>query len=111
MYKLQQLFISSKDCVNVAHFVIDVSGCRLIKPNKVLNSIEVNGVKATLVEWLLPRGIYYLVTYIRQCGKPTTVIAYSVNVNDVIAEYKPFITYTLNGNVADIINAWLPSCN
>jgi hypothetical protein len=111
MYKLQQLFVSSKDCVYVAHFVIDVSGCRLIKPNKALNSIEANGIKATLVEWLLPRGVYWLVTYIRQCGKPATVIAYSVNVDDVTAKYKHFITYTLNGNIADIINAWFPACD
>jgi len=111
MYKLQQLFISSKGCVNVAHFIIDLLGCRLIKPNKALNSIEVNGVKATLVEWLLPRGVYYLLTYIRQCGKPTTVIVYSVNVHDVIAEYKHFITYTHYGDVASIINAWFPTCD
>ena len=111
MYKLQQLFISSKGCVNVAHFVIDLPGCRLIKPNKALNSIEVNSVKATLVEWLLPRGIYYLVTYIRQCGNPTTVIVYSVNVDDVTAKYKHLITYTHHGDVADIINAWTPACD
>jgi len=111
MYKLQQLFISSRDCVNVAHFVIDVSGCRLIKPNKALSLIEVNGVRATLVEWLLPRGIYYLVTYIRQRSKPITVIAYSVNVDDVTAKYRHFITYTHHGNVTDIINAWLPACD
>jgi len=111
MYRLQQLFISSKDCVNVAHFVIDVSGCRLIKPNKALNSIEVNGVRATLVEWLLPRGIYWLVTYIRQSGKPMTIIVYSVDVHDVNARYRHFITYTHYGNVAGIINAWLPACD
>ena len=111
MYRLQQLFISSKDCVNVAHFVIDVSGCRLIKPNKALNSIEANGVKATLVEWFLPRGVYYLVTYIRQRSKPMTVIVYSVNVHDVIAEYKYFITYTHHGDVTDVINAWFPACD
>ncbi len=98
MYRLQQLFISSRDCVNVAHFVIDVSGCRVIKPNRALNSVETNGVRATLIEWLLPRGIYYLVTYIRQCGKPTTVIAYSVNVDDVTAKYRHFITYTHHGD-------------
>ena len=111
MYKVQQLFISSRDCVHVAHLVIDVSGCRLIKPNKALNSIEANGIRATLIEWLLPRGIYWLVTYIRQCSKPTTVIAYSINVDDVTAKYKHFITYTHHGNVAGIINAWLPACD
>jgi hypothetical protein len=111
MYKLQQLFISSKDCVNVAHFVIDVSGCRLIKPNKALNSIEVNGIRVTLIEWLLPRGIYYLVTYIRQRSKPMTVIVYSVDVHDVTAKYRHFITYTHHGDVTDIINAWLPACD
>jgi hypothetical protein len=111
MYNLRQLFISSKDCVHVAHFVIDVSGCRLIKPNKALSSIEVNGIRATLVEWLLSRGVYWLVTYIRQCSKPMTVIVYSVNVHDVIAEYKHFITYTHHGDVTDIINVWFPACD
>ena len=62
MHKLIRLFISTKDCVNVAHFIIDLPGCRLIKPNRALTSIKVNGVRATLVEWLLPRGIYYLLT-------------------------------------------------
>jgi len=62
MHKLTRLFISSKDCVHVAHFIIDLPGCRLIKPSRALTSIEVNGVRATLVEWLLPRGIYYLLT-------------------------------------------------
>jgi len=111
MYKLQQLFISSKDCVHVAHFVIDLPGCRLIKPSRALSSIEVNEVRATLVEWLLPRGIYYLVTYIRQCSKPMTIIVYSVDVHDVNARYRHFITYTHHGDVADIINAWIPACD
>ena len=110
MHKLIMLFISSKDCVHVAHFIIDLPGCRLIKPSRALTSIEVNGVRATLVEWLLPRGIYYLVTYIRQCSKPMTVIVYSINVHDVIAEYKHFITYTHHGDAADVINAWFPAC-
>ena len=108
---MQQLFISSRDCVNVAHFVIDLPGCRLIKPNRALNSIEANGIRATLVEWLLSRGVYWLVTYIRQCGKPTTVIAYSVNVDDITAKYKHFITYTHHGDVANLINAWFPACD
>ena len=111
MHKLTRLFVSSRDCVHVAHFIIDLPGCRLIKPNKALISIEVNGVRATLVEWLLPRGIYYLVTYIRQCSKPTTVVVYSINVDDVTAKYKHFITYSHNGDVADIINAWFPACD
>jgi hypothetical protein len=105
------LFVSSRDCVHVAHFVIDLPSCRLIKPSRALTSIEVNGIKATLIEWLLPRGVYWLVTYIRQCSKPMTVIVYSVNVHDVIAEYKHFITYTHHGDVTDIINAWFPACD
>jgi hypothetical protein len=111
MHKLIRLFISSKDCVHVAHFIIDLPGCRLIKPSRALNSIEVNGIRVTLVEWLLPRGVYWLVTYIRQCGKPATVVVYSINVDDVTAKYRHFITYSHNGDVADVINAWFPACD
>jgi hypothetical protein len=111
MHKLIRLFVSSRGCVHVAHFIIDLQGCRLIKPNRALNSIEVNGVRATLVEWLLPRGVYYLVTYIRQCSRSTTVVVYSINVDDVTAKYKHFITYSHNGDVAGIINAWFPACD
>jgi len=40
-----------------------------------------------------------------------TVIVYSINVHDVIAEYKHFITYTHHGDVTDVINAWFPACD
>jgi len=49
MHKLTRLFVSSRDCVHVAHFIIDLPGCKLIKPSRALNSIEVNGVRATPV--------------------------------------------------------------